>query len=271
MNWKDYCSAKKVNTKGLTTKAEGLQRHALDNYLMQGGLPETLAMKNQGQYVHSLLDAIINKDICKRYKIRYKKTLQQIANGLLDHFCQEINYQDIHDTYYLKSIHTAKNYVSYIEKAYLVRLVPRYSFKSIERQSHRKVYAIDTAFVTNHDDVLQTDSWGWRLENIVCIELMRRMEYATQELFYLRENRSYEVDFAVVDQGHVTNLVQVTYDFSNPTTKLYNREIGGLLKGAAATRCHNLTLIMMYGEARNIKVGDYTIRCLPVIDWLLRK
>ena len=113
-SFEDYCSAKKVNAKGLTTKAEGLQRHALDNYLMQGGLPETLAMKNQGQYVHSLIDAIINKDICKRYKIRYKKTLQQIANGLLDHFCQEINYQDIHDTYYLKSIHTAKNYVSYI-------------------------------------------------------------------------------------------------------------------------------------------------------------
>ena len=97
---------------------------------------------------------------CKRYKIRYKKTLQQIANGLLDRFCQEVNYPDIQETYRLKSIHTAKNYVNYIEKSYLVRLVPRYSFKSIERQNYRKVYAIDTAFVTDHSDVLQTDSWG---------------------------------------------------------------------------------------------------------------
>lgn len=65
-------------------------RHALDNYLMAGGLPETFAMNNQSKYVRSLLDAIINKDICNRYKIRYKKTLQQITNGLLDRFCQEL-------------------------------------------------------------------------------------------------------------------------------------------------------------------------------------
>ena len=268
-SFEDYCAAKKVDTKGLTTKAEGLRRHALDGYLMQGGLPETFFMKDQGKYVRSLLDAVINKDICKRYKIRYKKTLQQIANGLLDRFCQEVNYQNIQEIYHLKSVHTAKNYVSYIEKAYLVRLVPRYSFKSIERQNYRKVYAIDTAFVTDHADVLQTDSWGWRLENVVCIELMRRMEYATQELFYLRENRSYEVDFAVVDQGHVTQLVQVTYDFSNPSTRLYNREIGGLIKGAEATRCNNLTLIMMHGEPHEIQEGNYIVKCIPVTDWLL--
>lgn len=270
-SFKDYCVAKKVDTKGLTTKAEGLRRHALDGYLMQGGLPETFFMKDQGRYVRSLLDAIINKDICKRYKIRYKKTLQQIANGLLDRFCQEVNYQDIQEAYHLKSVHTAKNYVSYIEKAYLVRLVPRYSFKSIERQNYRKVYAIDTAFVTEHADVLQTDSWGWRLENVVCVELLRRMEYASQELFYLRENRSYEVDFAVVDRGHVMQLVQVTYDFSNPSTRLYNREIGGLLKGATATHCNNLTLIMMHGESRDIKEGDYTIHCITATEWLLNR
>lgn len=268
-SFEDYCAAKKVDTKGLTTKAEGLRRHALDGYLMHGGLPETFFMKDQGKYVRSLLDAVINKDICKRYKIRYKKTLQQIANGLLDRFCQEVNYQDIQEIYHLKSVHTAKNYVSYIEKAYLVRLVPRYSFKSIERQNYRKVYAIDTAFVTDHADVLQTDSWGWRLENVVCVELLRRMEYATQELFYLRENRSYEVDFAVVDQGHVTQLVQVTYDFSNPSTRLYNREIGGLIKGAEATRCNNLTLIMMHGEPHEIQEGNYIVKCIPITDWLL--
>ena len=28
----------------------------------------------------------------QRYKVRYKKTLQQIANTLLDHFCQEVSY-----------------------------------------------------------------------------------------------------------------------------------------------------------------------------------
>ena len=270
-SFEDYCVAKNIDTQSLTTKAEGLRQHALDNYLMQGGMPETFGMKSQSKYIRSLLDAVINKDICKRYKIRYKKTLQQIANGLLDRFCQEVNYEDVQETYKLKSVHTAKNYVNYIEKAYLVRLVPRYSFKSIERQNYRKVYAIDTAFVTNHADVLQSDNWGWRLENVVCVELLRRMEYATQELFYLRENRSYEVDFVVVDQGHVKELVQVTYDFSNPSTKLYNREIGGLLKGAALTKCNHLTLVMMYGDTKDLTEDGKTIHCVEACDWLLQK
>lgn len=268
-SFQDYCFIKKVNTKIQTTKADGLRLHTLDSYLTHGGLPETIDMLNPSRYVHSLLDAIVNKDICKRYKIRYKKTLQQIANGLIDRFCQEINYQDIQNDYHLKSIHTAKNYVSYIEKAYLIRLVPRYSFKSLERQTYRKAYIIDTAFVSNHADALQTNNWGWRLENVVCIELFRRMEYATQDLFYLRENRNYEVDFAVVDRGRVTQLVQVTYDFSNPSTKLYKREIGGLLKGAAATKCSNLTLVMMYGEPREIEIEGHRIKCVHITDWLL--
>lgn len=92
-----------------------------------------------------------------------------------------------------------------------------------------------------------------------------------QELFYIKENRSYEVDFALVDQGHVKELVQVTYDFSNPSTILYNREVGGLLKGSVATRCSNLTLIMMQGETHDIQVGDVTVHCMTVTDWLLKK
>ncbi len=81
-----------------------------------------------------------------------------------------------------------------------------------------------------HEDALLIESLGWRLENAIAIELLRCMEYDTQRLFYLRQNKSYEVDFCLVDRNHITQLIQVTYDFTNPTTKLYNPEIGGLLK-----------------------------------------
>lgn len=268
-SFSDYCVAKHIDTAGQDTEARGLRSHALDKYLVYGGLPETLNMRNQSRYVRSLLDAIINKDICRRYRIQFKNTLAQIANGLLDHLCQEVNYGDIQKEYQLRSIHTAKNYVSYIEKAYLVSIVPRFSFKSIERQAYRKVYAIDAAFVTTHQNVVQTENLGWRLENAVSIELLRRMDYAGMELYYLRENRSYEVDFAVVDRGHITQLIQVTYDFTSPRTKLYNREIGGLLKAAAATHCHNLTLIMMSGDVGDLTVGNEVVHRVLATDWFL--
>ena len=267
----EYCQAKGVDTKALTTKASGLLLHALDTYLMQGGFPETLTMLRQDKYISSLYAAVISKDICQRYKVRYKKTLQQMANTLLDHFCQEVSFKRLQTDYQLSSVHTVMNYVSYLESACLLRLVPKYSFKSIERQTQRKAYAIDNAFVNDHDDALQTDSLGWRLENIIAIELLRRMKYETQQLFYLRQNKSYEVDFCVVDRNHVTSLIQVTYDFSNPKTKLYNREIGGLLKGAVATGCSNLTLIMMSGETGDLAIEGKTIHRVLASDWLLSR
>ena len=267
----EYCQAKGVDTKALTTKASGLLLHALDTYLMQGGFPETLTMLRQDKYISSLYAAVISKDICQRYKVRYKKTLQQMANTLLDHFCQEVSFKRLQTDCQLSSVHTVMNYVSYLESACLLRLVPKYSFKSIERQTQRKSYAIDNAFVNDHDDALQTDSLGWRLENVIAIELLRRMKYETQQLFYLRQNKSYEVDFCVVDRNHVTSLIQVTYDFSNPKTKLYNREIGGLLKGAVATGCSNLTLIMMSGETGDLAIEGKTIHRVLASDWLLSR
>lgn len=265
----EYCKINKLTTDEFTTKETGLLLNALDNYLIRGGFPETVGMQRQDKYINSLYAAVISKDICNRYNVRYKKTLQQMANSLLDHFCQELSYTRMKTDFQLSSVHTAKNYVSYLENACLLRLVPKYSFKSIERQTQRKVYSIDNAFITNHDETLQTQSLGWRLENMVAIELLRRMEYDTQQLFYIGQNKSYEVDFCVVDRNHVTQLIQVTYQFSNPGVKLYNREIGGLLKGAAATGCNNLTLIMMSGETGDLEVEGKIIHRVLAVDWLL--
>ena len=35
----------------------------------------------------------------------------------------------------------------------------------------------------------------------------------TQQIFYLRKSRDYEIDFVITDRTHVQELIQVTYDF----------------------------------------------------------
>lgn len=267
----EYCAVAGVDVGRQTTKAAGLRGYALNQYLMSGGFPEIVrnrAVKPK-TYVQSLLRAIVEKDICQRYRVRYKKTIYDLANQMLDDYCQEKSYKAVADSLQMKSVHTVKNYLDYLENAYLLRSIRRLSFKSTERNAIRKSYAVDLAFIADREDAVQTDGWGWRLENVVAIELLRRMEYATQELYYLRDTRSYEVDFAVVERGHVTQLVQVTYDFTNPSRRLYGREIGGLLKGAAATRCTRLTLVMMSGAEGDIREGEYTVHCVLATRWLL--
>lgn len=267
-SFNEYCQAVGVDINHKTTKAEGLRLHALDKYLFDGGFPELLEVDAPMDYVRSLISAIVTKDISRRYNIRYKQTLSDIANGMLDKFCQEISIADLTRDFQIKSEHTTKNYINYLETAYLVCTVPKYSFKSRERQLFRKYYAVDTAFISRHAN-LQTENMGWRLENVVAVELLRRMNREFEQLYYLHKNKDFEVDFVVVSQSKVKELIQVTYDFSTPTLKLRNREVGGLIKGAKMTGCNQLTLIMMKGEKGMESIDGYTIKKTLATDWLL--
>ena len=247
--------------------------HPVPNeYLMEGGFPETMdGSLDKAAYTKALLNTIIQKDIRKRYKVRYPASLQQVADTVIDNFCQEINFENIRETYAIRSVQTVKNYVSYLSNAYLARILHKYSFKSMERQSNQKVYIIDNAFLSNRDNSLQTENLGWRLENCIAIELLRRQKYADEQLYYLRESNRYEVDFVRTQANKVIELVQVTYDFSNPSTKLFNREVGGLTKAAKKTHCDNLTLIVMYGETGTIEHGGKMIHVVSAADWLVEK
>ena len=272
-SFSEYCTIRGVDAHGMTTKAYGLRDKALDEYLMSGGFPELIASPeiSKRDYLFSLREAIVKKDICQRYKIRYKQTLSDLANRLLDWFCQEKSYNDIAKEMSINSVHTVKNYITYLQNAYLLCLLPKFSLKSSERNSARKMYAVDNAFISQHENALLTESFGLRLENAVAVELLRRLHSEYEQLYYLRKVQDFEVDFVVVESSHVRELIQVTYDFVEPSAKLYNREVNGLIKGSHLTRCDNLTLIMMRGEPRDIQVDGKIVHCVLAADWLLQR
>lgn len=272
-SFSEYCTIRGVDAHGMTTKAYGLRHKALDEYLMSGGFPELIASPeiSKRDYLFSLREAIVKKDICQRYKIRYKQTLSDLANRLLDWFCQEKSYNDIAKEMSINSVHTVKNYITYLQNAYLLCLLPKFSLKSSERNSARKMYAVDNAFISQHENALLTESFGLRLENVVAVELLRRLHSEYEQLYYLRKVQDFEVDFVVVESSHVRELIQVTYDFVEPSAKLYNREVNGLIKGSHLTCCDNLTLIMMRGEPRDIQVDGKIVHCVLAADWLLQR
>ena len=272
-SFSEYCTIRGVDAHGMTTKAYGLRDKALDEYLMSGGFPELIASPeiSKRDYLFSLREAIVKKDICQRYKIRYKQTLSDLANRLLDWFCQEKSYNDIAKEMSINSVHTIKNYITYLQNAYLLCLLPKFSLKSSERNLARKMYAVDNAFISQHENALLTESFGLRLENVVAVELLRRLHSEYEQLYYLRKVQDFEVDFVVVESSHVRELIQVTYDFVEPSAKLYNREVNGLIKGSHLTRCDNLTLIMMRGEPRDIQVEGKIVHCVLAADWLLQR
>lgn len=264
----EYCTMIGVDVKSYSTIAIGLRQKALDEYLMKGGMPEIVYEHQYSSYIKGLVESIITKDICKRHNIRNVAGIRKLANHVLDMVGQEIQTNELAKK--INMTHpTVGNYLKYLKESYLIREVPLFSYKNLDRQKIRKYYAIYVAFISNHDYALGSPGYGWRLENVIALELMRRINPESDQLFYLKKNKSYEVDFVVVKSGNVVELIQVTYDFSNPSQKLWNRELMGLVKGSEAVNCDNLTLVVLEGKPGVEIIEDKKIKIVKASDWLL--
>ena len=265
-SFSEYCGITGVDTKSYSTKVRALRKNALDKYLAEGGFPELISERNRVGYISGLLDAIINTDIAKRFKIRHKDVLRRMATYLADNYCREFIAKNVAAEFGI-SDHTAEYYYSYLKQAFLLIGINRFSFKSKDRIRNEKVYVVDTALATDKEGTVASENLGWRLENVICVELLRRCKPLFHDLFYYK-SASHEVDFVVADGGKPIELIQVSYDISSSKTR--NRELNGLLAGAKELKCENLTLIT-FDTAESVSMNGHTIEIVPAIDWLCQK
>lgn len=242
-SFREYCSFRRIDTRGITTKAEAEKKTAFIDYINDGGFPEMQNLRNKRGYVQSLMEAIITKDIQQRFNIRNTDALRKIANHLINNVCQEVNYDSISQVLKITD-QTAKKYVGYLRQAFLIQLLSKHSFKSKERIRNAKAYIVDCGLQNNRENSFAPENIGWRLENVVYIELLRRCSNDFLDIYYYKESpRSKEVDFVVCNQDKAVELIQVAYDIDSPKT--FNRETNSLVKASTALRCDNLTLIAM--------------------------
>ena len=259
----EYCWMKGLDPKDLSTKTQAFIKVAFDEYLRKGGFPETFNMDNQRGYVTSLMDAIIKKDIAKRYRIRYVDALRKMANYLADNFCSEVVMTKLAELFGFGSDHTAENYYSYLKQAFLFQGLNKYSFKSAERIRGEKAYLVDVAFQYDRE-TLTSENLGFRMENIVYIELLRRYKKDNVDVYFRKDG--YEVDFVVVEKTKILEMIQVTYKMDS--TKTRTRELGGLAKAYAQFGCKNLMLISLNERGTEI-YNKIPIKKVTIVDWLL--
>ena len=121
--------------------------------------------------------------------------------------------------------------------------------------------------IANRADALLPQNYGWRLENIVYIELLRRAAPLFHDIFYYKpSSRSKEVDFVICEQGKVIELVQVAYEIDSPKT--FKRETEALIQASEKIKCNNLTLIAKT-ETRDETISNRPIHIYSITDWLL--
>ena len=141
-SFSEYCTYKGVDKTSHTTKAIALREKALEEYFFCGGFPEiqNLHDSEQETYIRSLVQTIIEKDIARRYKIRYVPTLTEIANHMIDEYTNEQSYASIQTNFNLNSVHTAKKYIQYLQNAYLLLGIPRFQEYRTEIRSQVLCY-----------------------------------------------------------------------------------------------------------------------------------
>ena len=255
---------KDINLSSLSVKATALRKKALSEYLIEGGFPELLNEPDKRGYVEGLLDAIIRNDIAQRFRVRFVEVLRRLATYLMDNFCQEYSAKELSSVLGV-SDHTIDNYYGYLKEAFLLLGIHKFSYKSRERILNEKVYVVDPAFVTDRNDVIASTNLGWRLENVVYIELLRRYRPQHKDIFYYRD-RQWEVDFMVVKDGTVEQLIQVSYDISSNKTR--QRELNALVKASEKFHCDDLLLINMDYEEQ-VTVKGHKISIVPAAEWLI--
>lgn len=251
-----------------STRKKSLLIKKLREYITHGGFPEAIKDKELSKsYLPTLYSTILTKDVISRYKINYVTTLKEISNYLISNFSKYITFNKIKNNYNLKSPHTSKKYVSYLEESYLFFLLDKFSFKYKEvTASPKKVYTVDTGII-NVIAFASSENFGRLMENLIAIELLRKKTFnPLSEIYYWKDYQQKEVDFVLKKGPKVEQLIQAAY-VSSPD-EIDKREYVALTKASKELQCNNLLMITWDYEAKETLDGK-KIEFIPLWKWLL--
>jgi predicted AAA+ superfamily ATPase len=199
-------------------------------YLRYGGMPAIhhfdLNDEIVYQYISSIFDTILLKDIVKRHNVRNVHLLENITRYLFDNIGNIFSAKSVSDTMKSQrmkvSVDTVQNYINYIRSALLVHKVSRYDIRGKRiLEIYDKYYLADIGIRHALLGYREADVSGL-LENIVFLELLRR-GYRVN-IGKLGEK---EIDF-IATKEKTKIYMQVTYLLESRET--VEREFNALLQ-----------------------------------------
>ena len=246
------------------------KRQKLEEYLEQGGYPEPLVKNlDRKEYLSTLFDSIIYKDILRRYKIRNPQGIMDLSQYLLSNTAKEFSYTSLTGIGHCKSVHTVQRYIGYLQEAYLFFTLSRFSYKMRNQAGeNKKLYCIDNGLVSAKAFQSSPDR-GRRYENAVAIHLKYLESQGGFRLYYWRNAQNEEVDFVIYKDRAVSQLIQVCSDTSRQ--KVREREVRALLKASVELKCKDLLVLTAdYEAAEEIEWFGIKgkVKFVPLWKWL---
>ena len=240
----------------------------LHEYIEYGGFPEVTIIDNlevKKELVKNYFNDIIIKDVAKRYKIRNISQLEQISVELLSNISDVASLRSISRTYNI-GIGTVERYFKYLSGSYLFISLEKYSYsKRKQNKSLKKIYSIDTG-IYNALSFKFSEQEGKKMENIVAIELFRRINNSNKTMYYWKDYYNHEVDFVINAEDNVEQLLQVTYASSYESIK--KREIENIIRAGEELHCSDLKIITWDYEGTKT-IDNVKINFVPLWKFLL--
>lgn len=247
------------------------KRTKLEEYILSGGFPEPLIKKiNIKDYLSTLFDAVIFKDIVKRFNLRSAPSIDSLSKYLVSNIAKEFSYTNLAKVTGFKSPKTVEKYINYLEETFLFFTVKRFSYKVKEQISfNKKVYCIDNGFITSKAFKISED-YGMLYENAVAVSLKKKQVNGEIEFYFWKSRYNEEVDFVIKDGTKIKEIIQVCYNIDNIETM--EREKRALLRASKELDCDNLIILNSSKEAEEVFqwFGEgIKIRFIPFWKWFL--
>lgn len=240
-----------------------LLRH-WNEYLLWGGLPESVGLPVKRDYLTSTLQKIYLGDIVSRNKISNTNILRLMLKKLAESVKQPISYNRLSNI--LSSVNgkitmpTVSKYIEHCESAWLLLRLRNVSAPFADKEMSCKYYFVDNGIL----NLFLFDGETSLLENLAALSLFRKYGHDPDNERVFFYNDKVEVDFYVPEEKLA---LQVSYSVSQAEAT-FNREVDALKKLPKTLPCER-RVILTYDESDIISDEFGSIEIMPLWKWLL--
>ena len=256
----DYNDVAHSETAMLTTPKAAKIRKNCQEYLFNGGLPETFRLSNKREYIKSVYEKVLLGDIIERERVNNKMALRLMIKKIAETVKNEVSFNTLAGHVKAAGVKTSTDsiieYTAHAENAYLLFRARNYVSKFAEKEGIPKFYFFDNGILS----LFLVDKQSSLLENAVALHLRRKYG---EDIYYYKSNQTgIDIDFYLPED---TSAIQVAYALGEAE----DREVRSLLSFAGKTKESHRLILVTYEEEKIIEKDGFTIEVIPIHKFLL--
>ena len=249
---------------------------AFDDYLVWGGMPLAVLEPNddeRAKYLGGLFREVYISDIRKRHKLRDDVVISNLIDVISSATGSLTNPHKLVDT--MRSVlkirtndHTVKNYLEYLEDAFLFSEAKRWDVKGKAYFDTPLKYYSEDVGLKNARILFRDADPSHAMENVIYNELIRRgcqVDVGVVPIVAInkegrQELRYHEIDF-VVNRAPGKLYIQSAYEM--PTKEKEEQELLSLRRTGDFFR--KMVIVMGYEKPRTAEDGIITVGAIPFL------